>query len=213
MPTLSRPRRGSLQFYPRKRVKKQIHSVNWKPISGEQGVLGFITYKVGMGSASVLDNTSDSMSKGRKIVIPVTILEAPNMKIFSVRFHKNSNILKDVIVSSDKELKRKLKLPKTPKDLDKEVPEGYDNISVIAYSLPKQTSVKKTPDLIELAVSADNKLEFVKSLIGKEISLADFLKYQLIDARGITKNTKEELSDDRLEKNRNAEHPRVVFMR
>ena len=47
--------------------------------------------------------------------------------------------------------------------------------------------MKKKPDLIELAISGDNKLDFVRSLISKEISLADFLKHELIDARGITK--------------------------
>ena len=186
MPTTKRPRRGSLQVYPRKRIRKQIPSVNWSPVSGE-GLLGFITYKVGMASALVKDNTDNSMTKGKKIAIPVTVLEAPNMKIFSVRFYKNGLVMKDVIVSNDKELKRKLKVPKSIKDLEKEIPEGYDNIQVIAYSIPKTTSIKKTPDLIELAISADDKLAFVKELIGKEISLADFLKYTLIDARGLTK--------------------------
>ena len=53
--------------------------------------------------------------------------------------------------------------------------------------MPKQTSIKKTPDLIEIAVQAENKLEFVKSLIGKELSLEDFPKFDLLDVRGVTR--------------------------
>ena len=86
-------------------------------------------------------------------------------------------------------VKSKLKLPKTLQKLDSQIPEEYEDIRVIVHSLPQQTSIKKTPDLIELAISGDNKLEFVKSLIGKEISLADFLKegMKLFDVRGLTK--------------------------
>jgi large subunit ribosomal protein L3 len=186
MPRTSRPRKGSLQFYPRKRIEKRVPSVNWKVVSGE-GILGFITYKVGMASAIVKDNTANSMTKGKKIVIPVTILEAPSMKIFSVRFYKNGKVLKDVVVSNDEDLKRVLKVPKEIKPFDSQVPEGYDNITAIVYSIPKQTSVKKTPDISEIALGNTNKLEFVKSLIGKELSLSDFAKTELLDVRALTK--------------------------
>jgi large subunit ribosomal protein L3 len=185
MPKTKRPRRGSLQFYPRKRAGKQIPSANWKTIKGE-GILGFLAYKVGMASAVVKDNTEDSMTKGKRLTIPVTVLEAPSMKIFSVRFYKNGVVMKDIVVSIDKELKKKVKLPKEAGKLEK-IPEGYDNIRVIAYSIPKQTSIKKTPDLIELAIGGENKLEFVKSLIGKELSISDFLKDALVDVHGLTK--------------------------
>ena len=188
----SRPRSGSLQFYPRKRASKILPSVNWNPISSqikEQGLLGFIVYKVGMATAIVKDNTEKSMTKNKRITIPVTILEAPNMKIFSVRFYKNKKPITDLIISNDKELKRKLKIPEQPKKLDR-IPEDYNDIRVIVHSIPKQTSIKKTPDLIELAIQSANKetkLELVKSLLSKDISLSDFLKYELLDTHGLTK--------------------------
>ena len=53
MAKLSRPRRGSLQFWPRKRAQKLIPSVNWKIVSSKNSdkpILGFIGYKVGMAS-------------------------------------------------------------------------------------------------------------------------------------------------------------------
>jgi len=85
---------GSLQFYPRVRAKKVIPSVNWKPVSkshrgdpkGPDGanLLGFVGYKVGMISAWVKDGTEHSLTKGKQIAVPATILECPAMKIYSV---------------------------------------------------------------------------------------------------------------------------------
>ena len=186
MSKLSRPRKGSLQFYPRKRAAKFLHRVNWTPISSQEGLLGIIAYKVGMASALVKDTKEKSLTAKKQLTIPVTILEVPSMKIFSVRFYKNSKPLTEIIVSNDKELKRKLKVPKTLKSLEKDIPKSYDDIKIIVYSMPKQTSIKKTPDLIELAINAKNKLEYVKSFIGKEISFQEFLKSELLDVRGLT---------------------------
>src|SRR3990172_35814 len=89
------PRHGSLQFWPRKKARKFLPSVNWDAINSDsnrnQGkiVKGFICYKAGMVSLTVLDNTPNSMTKGKKIVLPATVLECPPMKILSARFYKN----------------------------------------------------------------------------------------------------------------------------
>jgi large subunit ribosomal protein L3 len=184
-----RPRWSSLQYWPRKRAEKLIPSVNWKPIKGDgktEGLLGYILYKAAMATAVVKDETPASMTKGKKMAVPVTILEAPNMKVFSVRFYKHGKVEKEVVVSNDKELKRQLKVPKEIKNFDSEAPKSFDDIRVIVYSLASQTDFKKTPDLIELAVSAKDKLSYVKSIIGKEITIKDF-KYELVDVRGSTK--------------------------
>ena len=186
MSTRSRPRAGSLQFWPRKRAAKVLPSANWRPIhSANEGVLGFIAYKAGMASVMVKDLTDKSMTLNKQIVFPVTVLEVPSMKIYSVRFYKNGKVLTEIVVSNDKELKRKVKLGKTLGNLEK-APKDYDDIRVIAFSLPKQTNIKKTPDMIELAIQSENKLEFVKKLIGKELSLSDFSKSDLLDVRGLT---------------------------
>ncbi len=185
MPTRSRPRRGSLQFWPRKRAAKAIPSVNWSPISGtdDTKVLGFITYKVGMGSALAKDSTEHALTQKKQVALPVTILEAPPMKILSVRFYQHGKPLKDVIVNNEKNLKRKIKTIKTVKDLEKETPEDYDEIRLIVSSQP---SFKKTPDIIEIALNTDAPLDFIKPLIGKEITLENF-KPSLVDVRGLTK--------------------------
>jgi len=148
-----------------------------------EGILGLISYKVGMGTAVVKDNTDKSLTKGKRKAIPVTVLEVPKMKIFCVRFYKNGQVAKDVIVSNDKELKKVLKVPKNVSgDLDKV--DGWDDIRIIVYSVP---GFKKVPDLAELGINAENKLAFVKSLIGREISPEDIMKWKLVDVRGLTK--------------------------
>ena len=190
-----RPRKGSLQFYPRKRASKFLPSVNWSAFNiakfDSPGILGFIVYKVGMASAIVKDSTDKSMTLGKKIALPVTILEAPNMKIFSLRFYKNNLPIKDIIVSNDKELKHILRLPQNSLSSTFSPPSDFDDVRVLVFSIPKQTSIKKTPDIIELAVSAPDKgkkLDYLKTMIGKEISLSEFIKNKpLLDARGLTK--------------------------
>lgn len=184
MAKLSKPRAGSLQYWPRKRAEKLLPSVNWAPVKGE-GILGFITYKVGMATALVKDSTDKSMTANKRVYIPVTILEAPNMKIFSVRFYKHGQVLKEIIVSNDPALKR---IVRVPKEVGKfEVPTDHDDIRILVYSLAHQTTIRKAPDMTELAIGGTNKLELVKSLIGKEITIKDALKSSLLDVRALTK--------------------------
>jgi large subunit ribosomal protein L3 len=142
------PRKGSLQFWPRKRVSKFLPSVNWKSINSGKNIKGFIGYKAGMFSAEVKDLTANSMTKDKKIIIPSTVIECPSMKIFSIRFYKNGKVAKDVLVEHiDKELKKRVKIPKQGKNNSENLKaEDYEDVTVIAYSQVKKTGVKK--DLI-----------------------------------------------------------------
>jgi len=192
MPTKKSPRKGSLQFWPRKRINKFLPSVNWNAISTGKKIKGFIAYKAGMASAYVKDDTEDSMTKGKKIVIPVTIIECPMMKIFSARFYKDGIVVKEVLAENlDKELKRKLKLPKIKKGkIDDIKSEDYDNLRIICYSVVKNSGIKKKPDLVEVGLvgNKEEKFNFVKEHFIKEISVLDvFEKNQLVDIRGLTK--------------------------
>ena len=191
------PRHGSLQFWPRKRARKFLPSVNWDAINSDsnrnQGkiVKGFICYKAGMVSLTVLDNTPNSMTKGKKIVLPATILECPPMKILSARFYKNGKVANEILAENlDKELKRKIKLPKVKRKIEDIKLEDYDDIRIIVYSQVKKTNIKKTPDVAEIGLSGnkDEKFNFAKENLNREISVADvFMKGELIDIRGLTK--------------------------
>lgn len=192
MPTRKSPRKGSLQFWPRKRAAKLLPRTNWDAIKSTKPLRGVIAYKAGMATAWVKDTTPNSLTKGKNISVPVTILECPAMKIFSVRFYKEGITTKEILSPSiDKELKRKVKLPKSySKKIEDVKTEEFDDIRLIVYSVVKNTSIKKTPDLLEVGLSGskEDKLMFAKEKINKEISLNEvFEKNDLVDIRGVTK--------------------------
>ncbi|MFA6023221.1 MAG: 50S ribosomal protein L3 [Candidatus Pacearchaeota archaeon] len=194
MAALSRPRRGSLQYWPRKRAKKILPSVNWDIISSENNdkkLLGFIGYKVGMSSAFAKDNTADSMTKGKRITFPVTIIECPPIKIFSIRFYKHRQVVSEIISPNlDKELKRVLKLPTNPNSKKIDDVKDYDDIRLIVYSTINKTGLKHKPDVAEIAIGGNvaEKLAFAKEYINKEIKIKDIIsRGQLVDIHGVTK--------------------------
>lgn len=194
-------RHGSLQFYPRKRAEKIIPRVNWHFLSQTRphfSLLGFIGYKVGMKSAYVKDDSPTSITKGKRIILPVTIIECPPMKILSVRAYKDDNIISEWVNESlEKELKEKIKMPKQrKKNLDavfKDVETTNSDVRIIVYSQVKKTGIKKKPDITEIGLSGSvtDKINFIKNNIVKEITLKDFLsaefKEKIVDVRGVTK--------------------------
>ena len=199
MPTRKSPRKGSLQYWPRKRATKFLPRVRWNSIKNseeEKGLKGFIGYKAGMANAFVSDNTPDSMTKGKTISLPVTIIECPKLKIFSVRFYKNGQVDTEILGEGlDKELKKIIKLPKkssSKKELEKleEISKDYDDVTIICYSVVKNIGLKKKPDLSEIGLSGsmEEKTKFVKENLGKELSINDFFsKGEIVDVRGLTK--------------------------
>jgi large subunit ribosomal protein L3 len=180
---------GSLQFYPRVRAKKVLPSVNWAPVSKDGvGVMGFIGYKVGMISAWVMDSTVDSLTKGKRIAVPATIVECPAMKIYSVRFYKGGKVMKDIVVSNDKDLKKSVKLSKEVGKVEDGI--EFDDVRVIVYSGVKGTCVDKNKaDMLEIGVSGskDEKLAFIKEKVGKEILVSEVFGEGLVDVRAVTK--------------------------
>jgi large subunit ribosomal protein L3 len=170
-----------------------LPSVNWNAINSDKKFKGFVGYKAGMISAELKDLTANSMTKDKKIIVPATVVECPKMKIFSVRFYKNGIVAKDVLVEQfDKELKKKVKVPKQHKTkLDSVKTEDYDDVSVIVYTIVKKTGIKKKPDMAEIGVSGNSvgdKLNFIKENLNKEISVTDVFKFNdLVDLRGLTK--------------------------
>ena len=192
MPKGRSPRKGSLQFWPRKRAAKFLPSTNWDAIlNTDKSLKGFIAYKAGMFSVLVKDDTEHSMTKGKKKPIPATILECPPMKIFSVRFYKYGKVATEILAEGlEKELKRKVKLPKETKKFDSIKTEDYEDVRLIVYSIVKKTNLKKKPDMIEIGLngSYEEKLDYIKENLGKEISVMDvFENGELADMRGLTK--------------------------
>jgi len=197
------PRKGSMQFWPRCRSDKLLPKINWDPIqvkhhTQKTNLLGFIVYKAGMASAYLKDNTPDSMMKNKRIILPVTILECPPMKILSVRFYKNTKVLCEVLNDGlDKELKKVIKIPdsKNKRDvkaliekIEKEKANDITDVQLLVYSQTKKTEIKKTPDISEIALTGSiaDKIAFAKEHLTKEISIADVFQKGIVDVRGLT---------------------------
>jgi large subunit ribosomal protein L3 len=192
-----RPRRGSMQYWPRKRAKRAYARVKTFAHFKEAKLAGFCGYKVGMTHLLITDNKSTSMTKGQNIFCPVTIIECPPIKTASILFYKkttNGLQLASAFMASnlDKELKRKTILPKkTKKKIEDFKPEEFDDIAVLVYTQPKLTTIgKKKPELFRLALggSIQEKFEWAKTNLGKDIQISDILKEgQSVDAHAITK--------------------------
>lgn len=201
MGTVHKPRAGTLQFWPRKRAKRFLPSVNWPALQKNKEIrlLGSIGYKVGMARCLARDVTPDSMTKGKQIIFPITFIECPPMRIASIRFYRDSKVAFDVAVSIPEKdvkfLKRVLKLPKATKTTEKiaEVESKineFSDIRLLVYSVVRATTIKKTPDVAEIALggSIEEKLKFIKAHLDKEIMVSEiFKKNDLVDIRGLTK--------------------------
>src|SRR3989344_4581512 len=116
----SKPRAGSLQFWPRKRAKRIYPKIrSWKNLN-ETKLLGFLGYKVGMTHVQVQETNPSLKTASYTRNYPVTILECPPIKLFSIRFYKNTDyglkVITEVVASNlNKELSRKVALPKAIK--------------------------------------------------------------------------------------------------
>jgi large subunit ribosomal protein L3 len=195
MPTKRSPRRGTMQFWPRKRSKRQYPRIRHWPYSDDIKPLGFSGYKVGMAHALFTDNRKNSLTKGEDIIWPITIIECPPIKVASLVFYKKftnglrvvSQILADKL---DKNLNRKIPLPKHAKKKDIKS-EDFDDLRLLVFTQPKLTSIgKKKPELFELAIGGkkEDKLKFAQERLGKEIYLKDVLdEGNLLDSRAITR--------------------------
>ncbi len=195
-----RPRRGSLQFWHRKRARRIYPRVrNW--IFGKEAkLLGFTGYKAGMTHAFYVESGKKSSRKGEEIRCPVTIIEVPEMKVLGIRAYKKDhyglNSAFEVWADSLKlELSRKLNLPKKKteqqkiKQLEEKISEFAD-LRIIAYTQPEKILLKKKPDVMEIAIGGEDisqKLAYAKELLGKEIDISNiFNSGEYVDVHSVT---------------------------
>lgn len=201
MPQVKRPKRGTKAFYPRKRASRIYPSLSVYPESEKPKALAFAGYKAGMTHAIIFDNKKGSPTFGQEIQVPVTILECPPLKVIAVRaYHDTPDGTKvfSEVFSKDlpKELARKTKVGKFKTDeklaqIEKES-EKISRVRFVISTNPRQTAfAKKTPEIFEIEIggkSAKEKIEFAKSLLGKEIKVEDVIKEgEAVDAIAVTK--------------------------
>lgn len=191
MPSTKAPRRGTMQVWPRRKSKKPIARIRSWANSKDSKPMGFAGYKVGMTTVIATDNRPNSPNKGKNMAIPATIVECPSIKSASIIFLKNKKKIASIMAPKlDKELKRKISLPKEVKKKVEEI-EGYDDVKLLIYTQPKLTTIgKKKPEIFEIALggSLEEKLNYAKENLGKEIPIQDVFKEgQAVDTHVVTR--------------------------
>lgn len=193
------PRRGSMQFWPRKRAGCSIARIATWPKETKVKPLGFIGYKAGMTHLQVIDNRPKSLTKGEAIFMPATIIDCPPLTVMGLVFYKNSpnglvKVSQVLAQKLDKELSENFPLPKKPKAKLEKVMEnssGFDEVRLLVHSNPKQTTIgAKKPKVMEIALGGkkEEKLNYAKEHLGKEINVKEVLESGMqVDFHGITK--------------------------
>ncbi len=200
MPERHHPRRGSMAYSPRKRAQSQIpHIRHWPHRGGDTPkIQGFMGYKAGMTHALVVDYRPTSTTSGREVIMPVSVVETPPMKIAAARFYKETNkgLQTTGEIWSDKldaELAKRLSLPKKSKKQKWDQFKNSDDVRVLVYTQPKQVKSipKKVPELREMRISGGNieeRINYVKDILGKEVTINDVVREgDMVDFLAITK--------------------------
>ena len=197
-----RPRRGSLQFWHRKRASRIYSRVRNYAKSKDVKMLGFAGYKAGMTQLFYIDSKPTSPTKGEELCVPATIIECPPVKVIGLRLYKKavsgvSSVLLDIFSDSfDMDLSKKLTLPKKKteqqkiKDAEAKIEQASD-IRVLIATQPRQAGFgKKRPEIFETAIGGEDikiMFDYAKSLLGKEVKVSDILTAgQFYDAHAVT---------------------------
>ncbi len=198
------PRRGSLAYLPRGKASKFVPRIkNWGEYKGDSPkLLGFVGYKAGMTHAVVTVDNPDSPFKGQETVIPVTIIDTPPIRPFSIRGYTatpyGKKLVTEVLATNlSDDLRRAMPLPK---DYDqeakmKEFEETLDKITevrMLIHTQPRLAGVpKKKPDIMEYKVGASSvqeAFEYAKDILGTDIRIADIIdEGMLVDTIAVTK--------------------------
>jgi len=183
MPTVRRPRRGSMAFYPRVRASRAYPRIKRWPKSKEVKPLGFAGYKAGMSHAIMIDSNPNSRTRGQPIAKPVTIIDCPPLFVMGFKVYSRSaqglRCVADVISEKlEKNLKRKIEKVKgapLEQQLKRLNGKKIDEVRLLVHTKP---GFKKKPEVFEVALGGDSEkqLEYAKSVLGKELTASDILK-------------------------------------
>lgn len=196
-----KPRSGSMQFWPRKRARRETPRVRHWPKAKDAKVmpLGFGGYKVGMTHVIYQRQKKGAAKKGatEEVSCPVTIVECPPLRVAAVRLYKQGyrgiHVAHEVHFPAAKELQRKVSVSEKVSEnpLENVSLEGVVDLRVMVYSQPSLTTIgKKKPELFELPLGGNlqEKLAWVKEHSNKEIHVSDVFKAgQQVDSVAVTK--------------------------
>jgi large subunit ribosomal protein L3 len=200
------PRHGSMQFWPRKRAQREHARIrSWPSATSEAGKpLCFAGYKAGMSHIIVSDNRKTTKTKGMDLMLPVTVIECPPLKVVGARCYIKDlagayglRVATEIRIKGDKELAKILSVPSAAKEKDAKnrfsslKPEDYVDIRLLVQTQPKLTSIgKKNPEVFELGLGGKpaDQHAFAKEKLGQELTINDVFKEgEQLDIHSVTK--------------------------
>ena len=199
MPKRHHPKRGSMGYSPRKRARAETpHIKSWPEGNDKPKIQGFLGYKAGMTHAFVVDYRPTSTTSGREVIMPVSVVETPPIKVAAVRAYKKTfNGLQTIgekwVSKLDPELSKRLPLTKKEKKTNWDFTKDADELRVLVYTQPKLvTSIpKKTPEIREMRISGgsiEEQIKYAEDILGMELKINDVLKEgDMIDTIAVTK--------------------------
>ncbi|MDE1860191.1 MAG: 50S ribosomal protein L3 [Candidatus Micrarchaeota archaeon] len=191
-------RKGSLEYWPHRRAKKQMPRMRTWPAVAEQGFLGSVAFKAGMTHITMVDDSS-SPAKGSEVAKPVTILEIPKVYIYGIRMY---HILPDINYKEPAAEAYSAELAKRVGIKNVSSPDGlaavkaklgeYGDAVALAFVDPSNLgSGNKKLMRFELAVGGKDvaeKVAFIEKWMGKELKASDVIKVgDYIDVKAISK--------------------------
>ncbi len=197
------PRRGSLAYLPRSRASRWLGRVRCWPIGvKDPKPLAFVGYKAGMRLAVGIDDRQGSLTFGKEVSFPITIVETPPMTAVAVRAYVKTpkglgTFAEAWMEKPPKDLLRLLSLPETINHGERlaKIESSLDKISEVRLLLATQPRIarlgRKTPELLEVKLGGENlkqQFEYARNALGKEIKVSDtFKEGDWLDVIGITK--------------------------
>ena len=188
---------------PKGRASRWVGRIrHWPEVNAGPKLLAFAGFKAGMTYALAMDNRQGSLSFGKEIVIPMTILESPPMLACAVRAYTKTyegyrTFGEAWMEKPSKDFERIISVPEkfmTEEGL-KKIEGSMEKIADVRMLMATQPRLakrgKKAPDLIEVKIgggSIKERFEYGKKLLGAEVKIGDFVKEgETVDTIGITK--------------------------
>ena len=220
----SRPRKGSMGYWHRKRAKSIVPSIKTWPTNEDSVKLqGFVGYKVGMTHAFSIDYRPTSTTSGQNVVMPISVVETPPIRIAAIRGYGMSSYgyksLGEVWADeTDRTLERRITVPGKGGSWD--AISSSEEISAIVHTLPSRVSAlpSKTPEIMEIRVGGGDmnaRLEYSKTILGKELKPEQVFKTgNMIDVVAVTKGkgfqSRVKRFDTKLLSHKNSKHRRMI---
>ncbi len=194
-----------MAYLPRGRASKFVPRIkSWPelPDGSAAKLLGFIGYKAGMTHAVMTIQHKHSPFKGQETVIPVTVIDTPPIRPFSIRGYRATpyglRLATEVLARElSPDLKRAMPLPKqydhdSKMETFEEQLDTLSEIRMLVHTQPRLAAVpKKRPDVTEYKVGASSvqeAFEYAREILGTDVRVADVLQEgTLVDTIAVTK--------------------------